>query len=317
MATQPMDEFWWADPALKQRLVSDPVGVLKERGINVDGNFPLAAIHDLIRLTSLIWKDGRIVRADQFLIDPFDEGLLFGRGVWESTRTFGGHPWLWPIHLDRLKQTATLLGFEVAPERLPDAAAVTQFVRILTAQDVVIRLNVSAGRQGKPGTVWMSCSLMPAPIESYKLATGQNPVSMPSPYLIGKTFHYASRMFGAKPAWQNGFDSVLWYDANHNLLESAHANIFLRMPEGWVTPSVESGLFLPGTVRHQLLKNPVLPIKEAVIPVSRIAEAQEVFVTNSNVGIVPVVLIDKQSYPIGPETAQLKDWLMPKKVPVK
>ena len=314
MAAPTSDEFWWADPALKERLRTDPVGVLKERGISVDNQFPIAAINDLIRLTSLIWKDGKIVRADQFMMDPFDEGLLFGRGVWESTRTFDANPWLWPSHIERLKQTAVLLGIEIAPTRLPDAAAVKQFVQILTNQDVVLRLNVSAGRQGKPGIVWMSAALMPAPITSYKLATGRNPVSHPSPYLIGKTFHYAARMFGAKPAWQSGFDSVLWLDANDNLLESAHANIFMRLKDGWATPSTESGLFLPGTVRHHLVKNSPLPIKETSISVSKLAEANEVFVTNSNIGIVPVVLIDKHTYPIGEETRKLNDWLMPKRV---
>ena len=314
MATQPHDEFWWADPAHKQRLQSDPLSVLKERGITVDASFPIAAVHDLIRLTSLIWKDGKIVRADQFLMDPFDEGLLFGKGVWESTRTFDGSPWLWPLHLERLKQTATLLGIEIASGRLPDATAVKQFVQILTVQDVVLRLNVSGGRQGKPGTVWMSAGLIPAPILSYKLATGRNPLSHPSPYLVGKTFHYAARMYGAKPAWQSGFDSVLWLDTNDHLLESAHANIFVRLNDGWVTPSTESGLFLPGTVRHHLLKNAPLPIKEAPIPVAKLAEAKEVFVTNSNIGIVPVVLIDKHTYPIGAETKKMMEWLMPRRV---
>lgn len=314
MATQSNDPFWWADSVLKQRLQTDPVAVLKERGITVDAAFPIAAVHDLIRMTSLIWKDGKLVRADQFLMDPFDEGLLFGKGVWESTRTFDGMPWLWPLHIERLIQTASLLGIEIDPKRLPDAAAVKQFVHILTAQDVVMRLNVSGGRQGKPGTVWMTVALMPSPIASFRLATGQNPLAHPSPYLVGKTFHYAARMHGAKPAWQNGFDSVLWLDANRNLLESAHANIFVRLPDGWVTPSAESGLFLPGTVRHQLLKSSPLPIKEATIPVSRLGEAKEVFVTNSNVGIVPVIQIDKHEYPIGDETKHLADWLLPKRV---
>ena len=107
---------------------------------------------------------------------------------------------------------------------------------------------------------------------------------------------------------------VLWLDANNNLLESAHANIFLRLRDGWVTPSAESGLFLPGTVRHHLLKNAPLPIKETTIPVTKLAEAKEVFLTNSNIGIVPVVLIDKHTYPVGDETKRLVEWLMPKRV---
>ncbi len=89
---------------------------------------------------------------DQFYIDPADEGLLFGRGVWESTRTIGGVPWLWPSHLDRLRRTADLLDIAVAPERLPDAKQVSEYTRALSTQEVVVRLNVTAGRGERPAS---------------------------------------------------------------------------------------------------------------------------------------------------------------------
>jgi 4-amino-4-deoxychorismate lyase len=308
------DEFWWAPPALRNRLRADPAGVLKERGTAVADGFPTAAIYDLLRMQMIVWQDGRLVPADRFTIDPFDEGLLLGRGVWDSARTFGGHPWMWNLHLERMANTAKLLGMDLTADRLPGERMIFEFVRTLTSSDVVVRLNASAGRPGKPGSVWMSCSPLPPPIASFRLKTARNPVTQPSPYLIGKTFHYAARMYAAKPAWQAGFDSLLWLDANDNLLESAHANVFVRLPEGWVTPSAESGLFLPGTVRHYLVKGePPFPIREATVPRSRLDDATELFLTNGNVGIVPVVAVDERTYPVGEETRQFAQWLLPKK----
>jgi branched-subunit amino acid aminotransferase/4-amino-4-deoxychorismate lyase len=221
---------------------------------------------------------------------------------------------MWNLHLERMINTAKLLGIDLTPDRLPGERLVFEFVRTVTGSDVVVRLNASAGRPGKPGYVWMTCSPLPPPIESFRLKTARNPVTQPSPYLIGKTFHYAARMYAAKPAWQAGFDSLLWLDANDNLLESAHANVFVRLPEGWVTPSVESGLVLPGTVRHYLVngKTP-FPIREATVPLSRLSEAKELFLTNGNVGIVPVVAVDERTFPVGDETKQLAQWLLPKK----
>src|SRR5262249_31043955 len=69
------------------------------------------------RIMSLLWQDGQIVRREKFHVDPADEGLLFGRGLWESTRTLREVPWLWPLHLERLRRTAELLEIDVAPER--------------------------------------------------------------------------------------------------------------------------------------------------------------------------------------------------------
>ncbi|MFT2543491.1 aminotransferase class IV, partial [Escherichia coli] len=72
----------------------------------------------------------------------------------------------------------------------------------------------------------------------------------------------------------------------------------------WVTPTADGGL-LPGTLRRHLLDHSPLPIREQVVPVSRLAGVSEVFLTNSNVGIVPVIRIDDRTYPIGDETRQL------------
>ena len=102
-----------------------------------------------------------MIPLDKFSIDPADEGLLFGRGVWESTRTFDGTPWLWPLHLERLTRSAEILHIDLAPARLPDEAKIAAHVRSLTNQDVIVRLNVTAGRPGKPGLVWMSTRRSP------------------------------------------------------------------------------------------------------------------------------------------------------------
>ena len=305
-----VDEWWWANPQLKQQLLSDPFAVLADRGINVPPDLPLSIVHEFARVAFLLWVEGKVLPLDQFYIDPSDEGLLFGRGAWESTRTIGGVPWLWPLHIDRLRYTANLLSIEVAPERLPDSKQVTEYVRGLTGQDVVIRLNVTAGRPGKTGIVWMSAWLRPAPVSSVRLRTCQSPVQKGQAYLTLKTFHYATRLRIGQQAAQSGFDTALLLDAEGNLLEASHANIFVRLPDGWATPKADGG-FLPGTVRQYLLERSPLPIREQTIPQALLSEVQEAFVTNSNVGIVPVTQIDKQTLPIGSDTQNLSRWLEP------
>ncbi len=122
------DALWWAEPPLKERLQHDPIAVLAERGVHLPAGLPLPVVQSVVRVTFLLWIEGKVLPVEKFRIDPFDEGLLFGRGLWESTRTIGGVPWLWPEHLDRLRRTAALLDIEVAPERLPDGGQVRAFV---------------------------------------------------------------------------------------------------------------------------------------------------------------------------------------------
>jgi branched-subunit amino acid aminotransferase/4-amino-4-deoxychorismate lyase len=262
-------------------------------------------------MVSLLWLDGKIVPREQFYIDPSDHGLLFARGVWECTRTFGGVPWLWPLHLERLLRTAALLEIDVAPERLPDSEQVRAFVRALTAMEVVVRLNVTAGRPGKAGIVWMTAVLPPAPTSSIRLHSGRLQIPGRQPDLAWKTFQYRNRLRAGKQARQAGFDNALLVDREGNLLEAAHANIFVRLPDGWATPSADDEGLLPGTVRRHLLERAPLPIREQIIPYSLLSQATEVFLTNSNVGIVPVLQIDELIFPIGKETLDLQRWLLP------
>jgi branched-subunit amino acid aminotransferase/4-amino-4-deoxychorismate lyase len=271
---------------------------------------PLTVADEIVRIVWLLWVDGRIVPRHEFHIDPNDEGLLFGRGVWESTRTIAGVPWLWQEHLDRLQKTAKILEFSVDAARLPTVRQVHEYVRTLTAMDVVIRLNATAGRIGRPGLIWMACALPPAPMPSIRLRTAPTPVAEGHPEMAWKTFQYHRRLRVGGEAG-NGFDSALLLDRAGNLLEAAHANVFVRLPDGWATPSIDEGLFLPGIVRQQLLKASPLPIQERTIPRSLLGEIQEGFLTNSSVGIVPISQIDERPIPTGRETRELAKWLLP------
>jgi branched-subunit amino acid aminotransferase/4-amino-4-deoxychorismate lyase len=306
----PTDLYPWADPALQQRLIADPRAVLASQGVQVPADLPRAVVDDIVRFVYLIWVDGMIVPRDQFRIDPNDEGLLFGRGVWESTRVVQGEPWLWDAHLERLKRTAELLGLSLDPKRLPNTQQVRDYVGMLTKMDVVLRLNVSAGRAGKTGLVWMSAAAPPTPQATLKLRTCPNPVPKNQPYLVWKTFQYATRLRVGQEAWKEGYDSSLLVDPAGHLLEASHANIFLRLDTGWVTPAIDGGL-LPGTVREHLLKNAPLPIRETTVDQAELAHVREAFATNSNIGGIPIVRVDHWDYPVGEETKSLIQWLGP------
>ncbi len=315
------DESWsnivvqgWANPQPRQQATRDTVAFLKSHGIAVPDNCSAPVLDDLVRIVSLVWLDGKIVPREQFHIDPSDEGLLFGRGLWESTRTFDGVPWLWPLHLDRLRRTAALLEIDVPPDRLPTSEQVSAFARSLSRSDIVIRLNVTAGQPalGRPGIVWINASLLPGPSESVRLQTRTSPVPRGEPFLVWKTFQYAGRTMAHHHAQKAGFDSALLLDADDNVLEMALANIFLRFPDGWATPTADGGL-LPGTVREHLLAHAPRPIAERRIPRSSLSEAQEAFVTNSKVGIVPVARIDDATFAVGAETRELMQWLQTRK----
>jgi branched-subunit amino acid aminotransferase/4-amino-4-deoxychorismate lyase len=302
-------EFSWRGPTGPSSSSRDPAAILREHGINLSGNVNPQLVQEVARVVSFLWLEGQIVPTEQFRIDPADEGLLFGKGVWESTRTINGVPWLWAEHITRLQRTAELLGIDVAADRLPQSEQVSGFVRALTRQDVIIRLNVTAGRPGKKGIVWMTASLQPFPAQSVRLRSCRAPIVKDQPYLAWKTFQYASRLRTSQQAFEAGFDTALLLDPDGYILEASHANIFIRFDDGWATPPADNSLILPGTLRQLLLDRGPLAVRMHTIPFTRLADIREAFVTNSNVGVVPVIQIDHAKLAVGNDTNQVIRWL--------
>ena len=64
-------------------------------------------------------------------------------------------------------------------------------------------------------------------------------------------------------------------------------------------------------MRQYLLDRSPLPVRERVISYDSLKGATEAFLTNSNVGIVPVSQIDGQPFAVGEETKRLMQWLEP------
>jgi branched-subunit amino acid aminotransferase/4-amino-4-deoxychorismate lyase len=303
-----IDNLWWASEPLRARIIAEPEAVLKERGLTPAPEMTSGTLLEYVMLTHLLWIDNQLVSIEDFRIDPSDEGLLLGKGVWESTKTIDHVPWLWEMHLERMLQSAKVLGIRLNEDQLPTTEQVTEYASAINQDDVLIRLNATAGRPGAPGMVWMSASPLPKYPDEVRLRTVKNPVRKGQPYLLLKTFNYAARLQVGQAATADGYDSALMLDDDDNILEAAHANIFIRYPDGWATPVADGG-FLPGTLRQVILDRGPMPVSAKVLPIASLATAREVFVTNSNAGIVPVTAIDGYRFRAGPETQALQAWL--------
>lgn len=237
----------------------------------------------------LLWSEGRVIDAGQFHLDPFDEGLLYGRGLFETTRTEEGWPWLWEGHLSRLQHASVILEIPINEARLPSAADVHDFAQRLGQGEIVVRLNASAGSAGRPGQVWMTARPITLWNRPARLEVAPERVDRLDGFATWKTFHYGLRRQAFHRARARGFDDALLISTDGLVLETATANIVLKIGNEWLTPSLEGGV-LAGTVRHALLSQ--MPsgrsIRETPIPFSQLDIVQAAFATNSAQGIVPV-----------------------------
>lgn len=242
----------------------------------------------------LVWLDGDVFPASEFSIAVNDQGLLYGVGLFETTRTWRLRPWLWDFHLSRLQQSANLLGFEVEARLLPSEKEVAQFVRVVDADDLVVRLNVSGGAPGGRPRVWMTTRPLPAATETWRLRISPTRICRSDRLAAVKSFNYAARILAHRDAVFRGGDDCLLISADDLVLEAGTANLFLRFGDKWVTPALSGGV-LPGTVRRLLLESPSADILERDVHLDELPEVKEAVVTNSVRGVVSVSAVDNVS----------------------
>lgn len=212
-------------------------------------------------------------------IDVFETFLVMDNG-----RVF-----LLDEHLDRMKRSVREL--ELGEE--PDIQELSKQIEGMAEKDEyrnrVLRLEYSAGASGTPRlSVNVRNPHEPleteCPIRLFIADVRRNPKS----YLVyHKTGNYMENRIAHNKAKKRGFDDTLFLNTDGFIAETAVSNIFLVKDNTLLTPSVECGI-LPGIVRSWVLshviQNDLIAIQMS-LDIGELREADEVFVTNSVIGI--------------------------------
>jgi branched-subunit amino acid aminotransferase/4-amino-4-deoxychorismate lyase len=123
-----------------------------------------------------------------------------------------------------------------------------------------------------------------------------------TPYTIRgfhpKTSNYLESIVALDEAGSEGFDDILWSNADHELTELSTANVFFLGRDGdrleVATPALMSGI-LPGITRAtmiDLLHRASIPVTERIIYVDEIARFDEAFAVSTVRGLMPIGAID-------------------------
>ena len=97
-------------------------------------------------MTVYVWVDGALRDVEHARVSPFDHGLLVGDGVFETLRVYGGRPFAWTRHLDRLEHSADGLGLPV-PDRAVVQAAGAEVLEANALKEAQLRITVTGGVQ--------------------------------------------------------------------------------------------------------------------------------------------------------------------------
>lgn len=271
---------------------------------------------------------------------PFrDRGFLYGDGVFDMTRTFGGEIFKLREHVERLYRSLKALRIDARlnPEEMEKITAEVlrrnaHFLDETTDYWVAQRISRGVNAVGDEGwddegpTVIVECLPLPLKARASYYRDGVDlilsPVRRTPPDFItprAKTLNYlnlinANMATGGPDQGATGPDNryTILLDANGNLAEGLGANLFLVLDGKCYTPREQ--FVLPGVSREttiELAEKLGIPMMEKDLDLHDAYNAEEIFLTSTSMCIVPVTTfcgapVGSGSVP-GPITKRLSD----------
>lgn len=271
--------------------------------------------------------DGAVVPASEATVSVRDRGFMYGDGAFETLRVYGGEPFKWAVHANRLQRSCDALGFgDVIPSGESLRADLDRTLEANGFEDAYAKVMVTRGvqpgkltpdRAVKP-TVAIIVSELPRggtageriwdrPARLSLLDRPRIPdAAVPSD---AKTHNYLNGILARLDIRDAGYDEVIMPTAEGNLAEGATSNLFFVIEETLHTPAAALSL-LPGVTRGVVLEladYAGISAKTSRYDPGILADATEVFVTNSTWEIRPVTRINDLSFDVGAVTERLQE----------
>jgi branched-chain amino acid aminotransferase len=268
-------------------------------------------------VAEIIYLNGQLISRFEAKLSPFDHGFLYGYGLFETMRAYDGHIFRLDSHLTRLRCSAESIGLthsilttEEGKQSLKAACMATLEANELN--DARIRLTVSAGEGdmtpdsstcSSPTILITAQNLVPLPPEKYetgfKAAVSFLRRNSQSPLSRLKSTCYMENILARMAARAAGCDEAIFLNEQGYLAEGSSTNIFLASNGELITPCFESGV-LPGITRDAVLeiaRTSNIKATERWVELNELIKAQEAFLTNSILELMPLVSVEGR--PIG------------------
>ena len=255
-----------------------------------------------------IFLDGEFVNREDAKISVFDHGLLYGDGVFEGIRSYGGRPFKLREHVERLYKSAKVLMLKIpyGQEELADIIIKTLRENNIVegyARVVVTRgegdLGLDPRRCPRASVIVIADSISMYPEELCK--KGIEVVTVPmlriAPSMLDprvKSLNYLNNIMAKIHANNAGKPEALMLNADGYVVECSGENVFIVKDSCLVTPPAYLGS-LEGITRETVMEiagEMGLGVSEKCITLYDIYNADECFLTGSAAEIVPVSYVD-------------------------
>lgn len=242
-----------------------------------------------------------------------NRGFLYGDAVFETLKHTNTQALYWEDHYFRLMASMRIFGMEIPLEYTPDFFE-KEFLRSIKGQSTAapawrIRLTIFRNDGGRytPTTHQVSFLIQSTPLEqaTYPQPANEYVVDLykdhyvqPSMLSNLKSNNKALQVLGSVFAQRQELDNCILLNDRKEVTEALNGNLFLLFGDALHTPPLTSGC-LDGIMRKQLMRlsdKLSLKVEERAITPFELQRADELWVTNTVVGISPVVRYRRKTY---------------------
>ena len=255
-------------------------------------------------MSEKVFLNDKVVESDKACISVKDSGFLYGVGLFETMRSCGGVVFSLADHLDRLFFSAQSLNINISYTKEQITDAVYETLRANGLSDARLRLTLTGGAmdreeaERKNTLLITATQFSPYPEQYYQngatVVLGSFKQNPSDPVSGHKSINYLPRMLALDMARQKGATEALWFTIDNRLAEGCISNVFLVKSSVVYTPLIETPV-LAGVARKtvcQIAINNAITLIEKNLYISDLLEADEVFLTNVIMQILPVTHIE-------------------------
>ncbi len=262
-------------------------------------------------MARIVFMNGTLVSENDAKVSVFDHGLLYGDGVFEGLRSYGGQVFRLDAHIDRLWESAKAICLEIPMSKKEVSSAVNATLEANQLLDGYVRLVVTRGagslgldpnRTSHPQVIVIADTITLYPREFYDkglsiitASTQRTHSAALSPRI--KSLNYLNNIMAKLEGLRAGCVEALMLNHKGEVAECTGDNIFVVRSGTLVTPPSDAGI-LEGITRGaviELAEAAKIDCQEKTLVRHDLYTADECFLTGTAAEVIPVVEIDSRS----------------------
>jgi len=262
-----------------------------------------------------VWMNGSFVEDKGAVVSVFDAGFQHGVGLFETMVARNGHVFRSRRHMERLADSASMLRLTEKLQIDPLVEALQLTLEENKQQDARMRLTLTGGdlnmlqRTGSSESADPTIVIQTQPPTKYPPAFYENGVMVTlasgrvNPYELGaghKTLNYWSKLLNLQLAAMHQCGEALWLTPSAHVTGGSVSNIFILSNGTLSTPlsrgeedeQDEPSAVLPGITRQTIIEladELGVGTCKTMMTIDGVLNADEVFLTNSSWGVLPVI----------------------------